>query len=70
MVFAGPPEQVSAFKEEMNAKQADWQLHAYSHTVHAFTRPEANNPDFGAVYNATADRRSWQSMLNFFSEIF
>jgi dienelactone hydrolase len=63
-----PPETVAAFKAEMNAKQVDWQLHAYSHTVHAFTRPNANNPAFGAVYNATADRRSWQAMLNFFAE--
>jgi dienelactone hydrolase len=63
-----PPETVAAFKAEMNAKQVDWQLHAYSHTVHAFTRPNANNPAFGAVYNATADRRSWRAMLNFFEE--
>jgi dienelactone hydrolase len=63
-----PPETVAAFKTEMNAKQVDWQLHAYSHTVHAFTRPGANDPAFGAVYNATADRRSWQAMLNFFAE--
>ena len=64
-----PPEQVAAFKAEMTAKQADWQLHAYSHTVHAFTRPEANDPAFGAVYNPVADRRSWQAMLNFFDEV-
>jgi len=64
-----PPEQVAAFKAEMTAKRADWQLHAYGHTVHAFTRPKANNPNFGTVYNATADRRSWQSMLNFFGEV-
>jgi dienelactone hydrolase len=63
-----PPEQVAAFKAEMNAKQVDWQLHAYGHTVHAFTRPGANDPAFGAVYNASADRRSWQAMLNFFAE--
>jgi len=63
-----PPEQVAAFKAEMNAKQVDWQLHAYGHTVHAFTRPGANDPAFGAVYNANADRRSWQAMLNFFAE--
>lgn len=63
-----PPEQVTAFKAEMTAKQADWQLHAYSQTVHAFTRPDANDPAFGAVYNPSADRRSWQSMLNFFDE--
>jgi dienelactone hydrolase len=65
-----PAEKVSAFKAEMTAKKADWQLVAYGHTVHAFTRPDANNPDFGAVYNAAADRRSWQAMLNFFAEIF
>jgi len=64
-----PPEQVAAFKAEMTAKQADWQLHAYSHTVHAFTRPDANDPAFGAVYNPVADRRSWQAMLNFFEEV-
>jgi len=64
-----PPEQVAAFKAEMTAKQADWQLHAYSHTVHAFTRPAANDPAFGAVYNPVADRRSWQAMLNFFEEV-
>ncbi|CAA0121532.1 Uncharacterised protein [Halioglobus japonicus] len=64
-----PPQSVVDFKKEMNAKQVDWQLHAYSHTVHAFTRPGANNPDFGTVYNAAADRRSWQSMLNFFNEV-
>jgi dienelactone hydrolase len=63
------PENVAAFKAEMNAKQVDWQLTAYSHTVHAFTRPDANDPAFGAVYNAAADRRSWQSMLNFFDEV-
>lgn len=63
-----PPEQVAAFKVEMNAKQVDWQLHAYGHTVHAFTRPGANDPAFGTVYNASADRRSWQAMLNFFAE--
>lgn len=64
-----PPEQVAQFKADMTAKKADWQLLAYSHTVHAFTRPDANDPGFGAVYNATADRRSWQSMLNFFEEV-
>ncbi len=64
-----PPALVAAFKAEMNAQQVDWQLHGYSHTVHAFTRPAANDPAFGAVYNPLADRRSWQAMLNFFAEV-
>ena len=65
-----PPQEVAAFKAEMNDKKADWQVVCYGNTVHAFTRPDANNPDFGAVYSPLADRRSWQAMLNFFSEIF
>lgn len=64
-----PPDHVAAFKAEMTAKGVDWQLHAYGHTVHAFTRPAANDPGFGTVYNSTADRRSWQAMLNFFKEV-
>lgn len=63
-----PPDQVRAFQDEMSGRLADWQLHAYGHTVHAFTRPEANNPAIGAVYSQAADRRSWQSMLDFFEQ--
>ena len=65
-----PPEQVLAFQHEMSAQGADWQLHCYGNTLHAFTNPMANDPDFGTVYQADADRRSWQSMKNFLQEIF
>jgi dienelactone hydrolase len=63
-----PPEQVNAFMTEMTERQADWQLVSYSNTVHAFTRPDANMPEVGAVYNAQTDRRSWTAMLDFFAE--
>lgn len=63
------PQQVLAFSEEMSAAGADWQLHAYGNTMHAFTNPKANDPEFGTVYNADADRRSWQSALQFFAEV-
>jgi dienelactone hydrolase len=64
------PEQLIEFQNEMTQAGADWQVHSYGHTLHAFTNPVANNPDFGTVYNATADKRSWQTMQNFFAEIF
>jgi len=35
---------------------------------HAFTRPAANMPEVGAVYNELTDRRFWQAMLTFFAE--
>ena len=38
--------------------------------MHAFTAPGANNPAGGIIYNADADRRSWQAMTNFLGEVF
>jgi dienelactone hydrolase len=66
----GPPEQVIAFEQEMTAAGADWQLHTFGNTMHAFTNPAANNPGFGTVYQPDADRRSWLLMKNFLAEIF
>jgi dienelactone hydrolase len=63
-----PPEDVLAFGKEFTAAGADWQLHAYGKTVHAFTNPEANAPASGMAYNSNADRRSWHSMIQFFEE--
>lgn len=65
-----PPEQVLAFEQEMTAAGVDWQLHTYGNTMHAFTNPKANNPDFGTVYNETAQRRAYQALRNFLRELF
>jgi dienelactone hydrolase len=65
-----PPEQVLAFEQEMTRAGADWQLHVYGNTMHAFTNPAANDPGFGTVYQADADRRSWKAMKNFLEEVF
>lgn len=63
-----PPAAVLAFADEMTRTQTDWQLHAYGHTAHAFTNPEANQPG-DKMYSAAADRRSWQAMTNFLAEV-
>ncbi|MBT8137183.1 MAG: dienelactone hydrolase family protein [Gammaproteobacteria bacterium] len=65
-----PPEQVVALAQELTAAGADWQLQAYGNTMHAFTNPGANDRDFGTVYDATADQRSWLAMQNFLAELF
>jgi dienelactone hydrolase len=65
-----PPEQVLAFENEMTDAGADWQVHAYGNTYHAFTHPEANDIDSGILYNADADRRSWETTLGFLRECF
>ena len=64
------PDQVVSLAEELSAMGADWQIHGYGNTVHAFTNPHANDPEFGTVYNPDADRRSWNAMRDFLSELF
>jgi len=65
-----PPDQVVSLAEELSSMGADWQVHGYGNTMHAFTNPQANDPDFGTVYSPDADRRSWHAMQDFLSEIF
>lgn len=64
------PDQVLALAQELTDAGADWQIHAYGNTMHAFTNPGANDPAHGTVYNANADKRSWQSLQLFLAEIF
>ena len=65
-----PPQQLLTFSQEMTQAKADWQIHVYGHTMHAFTNPQAQDPALGTVYEAKADQRSWQAMKDFFEEIF
>lgn len=62
------PDSVLAFAKEMTDAKADWQLHAYGNTRHAFTNPEANDHERGIVYDADADRRSWEALRDFLKE--
>ena len=64
------PQAMVALAAELTAAGADWQIHAYGNTVHAFTNPAADNPDMGTVYSESADRRSAQALENFLQEIF
>ncbi len=55
---------------EFTKARVDWQLHIYGNTSHAFTNPAAHDTERGLIYNATAEKRAWQSMQNFFQELF
>lgn len=65
-----PPDHVLALQNELSLAGADWQVHSYGRTMHAFTNPLANNPDFGTVYQPIANQRSWLAMQNFLTEVF
>ena len=63
-------EQILALQDEMTQSEADWQFISYGNTHHAFTNPEANDIEMGAVYNHDSDKRSWVAMTNFLKEVF
>lgn len=64
-----PPDTVVGLATEMTEAGADWQIHAYGHALHGFTHDSpALAPGIG--YSESADRRSWQSVLNFTAELF
>ncbi len=55
---------------ELTQANVDWQMHIYGQTVHAFTVPQAHDPQLGLMYNPEADRRSWNTLGQFLNEIF
>lgn len=64
------PDALLGFAKEMTDAGADWQVHAYGNTMHAFTNPEADNKDMGTVYNPVAADRAFRSLGNFLQELF
>jgi dienelactone hydrolase len=64
------PTEVQAFEEEMRKANVDYSVTAYGGAVHSFTIKEAGNDNSkGSAYNEKADKRSWQAMKDFFTEI-
>ena len=62
-----PPDDVLGLTRELTEAGADWQLHAYGHTVHGFTNPGANVPG-RVLYNAVADARANAAIVQFLGE--
>lgn len=62
---------VKNFEKEMNDAHVNYELVKFGGAVHGFSNPNAGDDVAGGyAYNAQADKRSWQIMLNFFDEIF
>ncbi|GAO38186.1 putative dienelactone hydrolase [Sphingomonas changbaiensis NBRC 104936] len=62
------PDAVLGLTRELTEAGADWQLHAYGHTVHGFTNPEAAVAG-RVMYNADADRRANAALSYFLMEV-
>jgi dienelactone hydrolase len=66
-----PPEQVEAFKKEMTAAGANFEVVTYPGAKHGFTNPKAAQYGMPALaYNADAAKQSWAAMLKLFKEVF
>ncbi|WP_205125972.1 dienelactone hydrolase family protein, partial [Pseudomonas inefficax] len=70
------PQQVEAFKAEMDAAKVNYQFVSIDGAKHGFTNPDADRlshgehggPDIG--YNKAADESSWADMQAFFKKVF
>ena len=62
------PEAVLGLTRELTDAGADWQLHAYGHTVHGFTNPDANVAG-RVAYSPTADARANAALAQFLAEV-
>nr|WP_228024634.1 dienelactone hydrolase family protein [cf. Phormidesmis sp. LEGE 11477] len=60
-----PREDTVALTDELTQKGADWQVHMYGHTAHAFTNPKAQAKAAGMFFVPRAAERGWQVMQNF-----
>ena len=65
-----PPEQVEAFRKEMQAAGARVEVVTYAGAKHGFTNPDAGRYGMPQLaYDAAADRQSWAAMLKLFHEV-
>ena len=60
-----PREQTVALADELTQHNADWQIHMFGHTAHAFTNPQAQARDAGMFFNPLSAERGWAMMEAF-----
>ena len=64
-----PPEQVEAFRKEMQAAGARFEIVTYPGAKHGFTNPDAATYGMPQLaYDAAADKESWAAMLRLFKD--
>lgn len=66
-----PFDEVAAFRDEMRAAGANWEIDIYSGAKHSFTGEGSLGPERTpeAVLDPQSDARSWHRMLNLFAEV-
>jgi dienelactone hydrolase len=59
----GPHAETEAFRLEMIAAEANWQITEFGNAAHGFTDPKAEGGMPGIEYNLIADKTSWAGTL-------
>jgi dienelactone hydrolase len=66
-----PSQEVEAFKLEMTAAGARFEVVSYPGARHSFTNPDADKAGMDALaYDADADRQSWAALLAMLKQVF
>jgi dienelactone hydrolase len=65
----GPAEETQAFRAEMEAAGANWQITEWGKVAHGFTDPKAEGGMPGIEYDAIADKVSWAGTLALLGEV-
>ncbi len=60
-----PREQTVALADELTRCGADWQIHMFGHTAHAFTNPQAQDKAAGMFFHPLSAERGWEMMQGF-----
>jgi dienelactone hydrolase len=63
------PADVLGLGTELSAANADWQVHAYGKTMHAFMAEGVDYPALGLQYNERSAQRAWRAMANFLADV-
>jgi dienelactone hydrolase len=63
-----PPADVVALGAELTEAGADWQIHAYGHTMHAFMAEGVDQPERGLRYDERSAGRAWNSLVRLLDE--
>ncbi len=68
-----PAKQVEAFKKEMDAAGADYEVVVYDGAKHGFTNPDATElgkaNNIPVEYNEAADKASWKKLMELFHTV-
>lgn len=65
-----PREDTVALADELTRGGADWQIHMYGNTAHAFTNPLAQSRADGMFFVAESAERGWKTMKDFLEAVF